>query len=269
MRHVSSRGGTWCVLCLLVAVCPAAADFSPEEVWASRCGTCHTVGEGDDVGPDLLGIHERRERDWLIDFIRSSAALIESGDETAVALFEEFGRQKMPDHPYSRAQIEQLLDWIRDGGPEDPGPTIRAASTATPDERRLGRELFFGERRFAAGGAACAQCHSVDSSATLTGLGGDLSRAYARFRDVELSYLLTAMETPLMVELYGHRPLTQEEAFCVKAFLADPGRAAASREPWPRRGLPWWIAVTGLSLAMVVGDGALHARRAHGVGDGS
>lgn len=248
--------GLWFLVALTVGD-PAAADFSPETVWSSRCGTCHTVGEGDDVGPDLEGVTERREREWLVEFIQSPTSMISSGDEVATTLFEQFGRQKMPDHSYSPEEIDELLDWIEAGGPEDPGPTVRVASTATADERRMGRELFFGARSFEAGGTACATCHTVDASAVSSSLGGDLSRAYERYRDVELSRLLRGMGTPLMAEMYGRRPLTEEEAYCIKAFLANPraARPAPSpRDPQEGRGMPWWLAVTALTATALIGD---------------
>ena len=249
-----------CLLAALVTGGPAAADFSPETVWSSRCGTCHTVGEGDDVGPDLEGVTERREREWLVEFIQSPTSMISSGDEVAMALFEQFGGQKMPDHSYTPEEIDQRLDWIEAGGPEDPGPKVRAASTATAHERHMGRDLFFGARPFEAGGTACATCHTVDRTTVSSSLGGDLSRAFERYRDVELSRLLRGMGTPLMAEMYGRRPLTEEEAYCIKAFLADPraARPAPSpRDPQEGRGMPWWLAVTALTATALIADARL------------
>lgn len=264
MHRVFALKAVGFALAALVAGSPAVADFSPETVWALRCGTCHTVGGGDDVGPDLQGVTERRDREWLVGFIQSSTSMIESGDEIASGLFEQFGRQKMPDHPYAPDEIDELLAWIDAGGPEDRGPKIRLVSTATREEQSMGRELFFGERAFAAGGTACAACHTVEPGSASSSLGGDLSRAYVRYRDVELSYLLRGMGTPLMAETYGRRPLTEEEAFCIKAFLADPraaGSAPSPRAPKEGRGLPWWLTVTAVTAMVVAGDGALMMHR--------
>lgn len=257
-------------LALWMGADPMSAAFSPHEVWGSRCGTCHTVGDGDDVGPDLLGVTERRDRSWLVDFIRSSTAMIEAGDEIALELFEQYGRQKMPDHAYDSAQIEELLDWIAAGGPADPTPEVRAASTATPEERRMGRELFFGERPLSAGGAACAHCHALSDQERFESLGGSLAGAYDRYRDVEMFRLLRGMATPLMAETYGRRPLTDEEVHCIKAFLADPIPAVrASGILRGQRGTSWWLTVLILTTLVVTGDGVRLRRRNETDEDGS
>ncbi|HNQ83491.1 MAG TPA: hypothetical protein PKM34_07600, partial [Bacteroidales bacterium] len=36
------------------------------------CGACHTIGKGKLIGPDLYKVTERRDRAWLIPFIRNS-----------------------------------------------------------------------------------------------------------------------------------------------------------------------------------------------------
>lgn len=252
------------ILATVTVADPALATrsaFSPDQVWASRCGTCHTVGRGDDVGPDLQGITDRREPDWLISFIQSPTALIEAGDEIAVELFERFGRQKMPDHPYTPEQIEELLAWIEAGGPGDPVPPVRPASSASAEERRLGRLLFQGALPFAAGGAPCAHCHTLEETGGAS-LGGALTDVYDRYRDVELSHLLGGMASPLMREVYGPRPLTEEEVFCIKAFLADPGAWKDDGGPSaPERRGPWWLAVVSLAIVLVGGDGIRLLRR--------
>ena len=64
-----------------------AQNSAPPE-WAV-CAACHTIGKGKLIGPDLKGVTERHERDWLYSFIRSSQTMIKNGDEVAVKLFEE------------------------------------------------------------------------------------------------------------------------------------------------------------------------------------
>ncbi len=41
-----------------------------ETIFQAQCAACHTIGGGPLVGPDLLGVTERRENDWLIRWIR-------------------------------------------------------------------------------------------------------------------------------------------------------------------------------------------------------
>src|SRR5262245_32452833 len=67
---------------------PDAAE--PKKIFNQRCTACHTYGKGVKVGPDLKGVTERRQRPWLLKFVRSSQAVIQAGDPVASALFKEF-----------------------------------------------------------------------------------------------------------------------------------------------------------------------------------
>src|SRR6185295_18635052 len=77
---------------------PALAAFDAAVAFDARCSTCHSVGRGVVVGPDLRGVTARHDGRWLRSFIRSSQSVIRSGDASAVALFRKFQRV-MPDHP--------------------------------------------------------------------------------------------------------------------------------------------------------------------------
>jgi mono/diheme cytochrome c family protein len=250
---------------VLGAAGAASAEFDPEAVFTTRCGACHTVGRGDDVGPDLAGVTERHGRDWLIPFIRSSQTVIRSGDPAANELFERFDRTKMPDHPYSEAEIHALLDYIEAGGPGDRVPRVRPAMDASAEEVELGERLFFGLEPLSRGGAACADCHSVSGTAeALTGsLGGDLRNAYTRYHDREITRTLIQMSPPVMDAAYRRHPLTDEENYALKAFLCrlangdllEQGGRRAQEAPT----VPW----LGLSVALVagvLGDGSRRLR---------
>ena len=67
-----------------------------KELFNQRCAACHNIGGGRLVGPDLAGVSSRRSKNWLNTFIKSSMSMVKSGDETAVALFEEFNKMPMP-----------------------------------------------------------------------------------------------------------------------------------------------------------------------------
>jgi hypothetical protein len=48
-------------------------------IFNRRCTACHTYGKGVKIGPNLKGVNERRTREWLIRFIRTSSQLISLG----------------------------------------------------------------------------------------------------------------------------------------------------------------------------------------------
>ena len=88
-----------------------------KKIFTTRCTACHTFGKGVKVGPDLKGVTERRQRAWLLKFIRSSSKVIESGDEIATGLFAQFNQQRMPDWvDLSEEQVNSILDWLAANG---------------------------------------------------------------------------------------------------------------------------------------------------------
>lgn len=199
------------VLLSAASVAVAEEGFEAAAVFNSRCAACHTVGRGDDVGPDLKGVTERRDRTWLIPFIQSSQSVVGAGDPTAMELFERFARQKMPDHPYTADQIGEILDYIEAGGPSS-APRIRLAASATPEEIQAGRDHFF---RRSSQGASCASCHSVAGEGRSAGLylGGSLAGTFSRYGDVDLARALAKSRG------ICRRALEPEESFLVRAYL--------------------------------------------------
>ncbi|MCH8256672.1 MAG: cytochrome c, partial [Proteobacteria bacterium] len=88
------------ILCLGV-VNTGWAQGPGETAFNTTCVACHSIGEGQRVGPDLINVTDRRSEEWLLRFIRSSQSMIKSGDVDAVALAEQFQGLMMPDSPMS------------------------------------------------------------------------------------------------------------------------------------------------------------------------
>ncbi len=82
-----------------------------KKLFQQNCAACHKLGSVL-IGPDLLGVTDRRDEEWLIRFIQNSQALVQAGDAQAVALFEEFNKVIMPPQPLSEAQIRDVLAYI-------------------------------------------------------------------------------------------------------------------------------------------------------------
>ncbi|MDH3605157.1 MAG: cytochrome c, partial [Candidatus Tectomicrobia bacterium] len=109
------------ILCCLVLSLPlsALAQEEGEQLFKQVCAACHTINGGKLVGPDLANVHKRRPQEWLLSFIKASQSVINSGDEYAVKLFEEFNKIPMPDNNYSDAQILSIIDYIVLNSPGD------------------------------------------------------------------------------------------------------------------------------------------------------
>jgi len=84
-----------------------------KSIFISRCAACHNVNKIM-TGPALAGIDQRRSIDWIIKFVNSSQAMVKNGDKDAVALFEQFNKVPMPDHPDLTADhIKSIVDYIK------------------------------------------------------------------------------------------------------------------------------------------------------------
>ncbi len=94
----------------------SSGQTAEDEKNFGQCKACHTIGGGKLVGPDLKGVTERRDEAWLIKFIQNSQELIQSGDATAVKVFEENNKIPMPAHALTDEQVKGILKYIAAGG---------------------------------------------------------------------------------------------------------------------------------------------------------
>lgn len=237
------------ILALGFRLSKAQAAFDPAGYFEKKCSSCHTVGNGDDVGPDLKGVNERRTPEWLVQMIQSSQTLIKSGDPISNGLFNKFRQKKMPDQDLSADEVKQLLAYIKQGGPGEQPVDTKPATAATPEDIELGRELFLGVRRFANGGPACISCHSVGNAGPLGGgtLAADLTNVYSRYEDKSLSKALVKLGFPIMQEVFANHSLTPEEAFALKAFLYKEDQKGASNAGFQKK-----FVFLGLSVAVLL-----------------
>jgi mono/diheme cytochrome c family protein len=106
------------------------------------CSACHSIGKGKLIGPDLYGVTERRDREWLVRFIRNSQEVIQSGDEYAVKLFEEYNKIPMPPAGLTDEQIGIVIDYIAN---YKPGEAAAAEATAAPAQEIDGKPYVFME----------------------------------------------------------------------------------------------------------------------------
>ena len=75
------------------------------------CRTCHTIGGGRRIGPDLAGVHQRRDRGWLVRFIDDPVTM-NATDPIARQLLREYEGRAMADTGLDRQQIEDVLAYI-------------------------------------------------------------------------------------------------------------------------------------------------------------
>jgi len=109
------------VIALGLALCsPAAAqDIAVNPSLAKRgtfifsnkgCSICHGIG-GQKAGPDLLGVMDRRDHDWLRRFLKNTTEMLQS-DPQAMAMLETYQWQKMPNMRLTDSEIEALFHYL-------------------------------------------------------------------------------------------------------------------------------------------------------------
>jgi protein SCO1 len=82
-------------------------------LFATRCAACHTIGNGDKLGPDLLGVTNVRDRAWLARMIVDSNKLLEEKDPIATALFKKYKEIRMPPLALPEADVNTLIDYLK------------------------------------------------------------------------------------------------------------------------------------------------------------
>ena len=212
-------------------------------LFKQRCAACHNIGGGRLVGPDLAGVSSRRSKNWLNTFIKSSMSMVKSGDETAVALFEEFNKMPMPDQVISDSEINAILEYIQ--SKERPTLSneketnfideakITEVSTEPDIEKiQLGANLFQGRKRFAHKGPSCFSCHTVNYSEGMTGggLAADLTKVSSRMGSEGIKAILKSLPFPAMKDTYLEHPLTDEEIDAIIVFFTEVEKSQKMRD---------------------------------------
>lgn len=246
---------------------PADLPQSPtEDLFARKCGSCHTVGKGKRVGPDLKDAHKRRSRAWLEGFVRTPSAMLDN-DADARNLLTEFGGVRMPDLGLTPPEAKGLVDLLVrcSSEPCNLAGKFTAATVATAQDVARGRALFTGSQPLKSGGAPCLSCHVVrGQTGPVPGglLGKDLTHVFARIGDEGLDAALANPAYPLMNRVFKDHPLDPAEVFALRAFLY---KANLGSEPAAEDALSLGLFAGLLSAGVLFGLNAAWARRLKGV----
>ena len=72
---------------------PKLRNIPPgEQLYRTRCASCHTLDGNEPegaLGPDLRGVSDRRELDWLLNWLRAPDQMLENKDPIATALYHQ------------------------------------------------------------------------------------------------------------------------------------------------------------------------------------
>ncbi|MEP1032156.1 cytochrome c3 family protein [Ekhidna sp.] len=99
-----------------------------ESTFKTNCTTCHRIWEVR-IGPALSGVTEKRSVEWLNSWIKNSQAMIASGDEDAIAIYEEYNKTLMQAFPFNDDQVMEILAYIN--AETAKGPPVEEITVAT------------------------------------------------------------------------------------------------------------------------------------------
>jgi cytochrome oxidase Cu insertion factor (SCO1/SenC/PrrC family)/mono/diheme cytochrome c family protein len=89
-------------------------DLNPgEPLFRRACASCHTVGKGDLIGPDLKDAHVNRPNEWLTNFIMHPDVMIAKKDPIAMELMAKYKNVHMPFLGINEADAKDLIGYIK------------------------------------------------------------------------------------------------------------------------------------------------------------
>ncbi len=253
------------VPCLALAPYAARAQEAPD-FFRQNCVSCHTIGGGRLTGPDLKNVTQRKDRQWLIEFLQGPQAMMDKGDPYALKLQQEARGVVMPTiSGMSPARAQALLAMI------DAESKLAKSQFAgfqisdrpfTAYDVAQGRAIFEGARRLANGGPACISCHTVRGVGALGGgrLAPDLTRVFERLQGRKnMSVWLFAPATPTMGTVFKLQALKPEEILPLVAFFEDAARRGGQDDSAARLNF-FLLGLGGAAMALVAMDAAWKRR---------
>ena len=81
-------------------------------LFRTRCSACHTIGKGDALGPDLLGVTSVRDRAWLRRFIKTPDDMLAEKDPIAMQLYAKYNQVRMPNLRLGDGDVETLIGYL-------------------------------------------------------------------------------------------------------------------------------------------------------------
>ena len=101
-----------------------------EDLYRSRCDSCHSLGTEDGLGPGLSGVTEKRDRAWLTRWLKAPDQMLAEKDPIATQLFDQYQKLLMPNLKLSDADVEALIAYMANPN-KRAGKTISAAEKGT------------------------------------------------------------------------------------------------------------------------------------------
>ena len=117
-----------------------------KKLFKSNCASCHKLDKKL-VGPALTGVTDKYSEEWLTKWIRNNAELRASGDEDAIAIFEEYNGSVMSAFPtLSDQDIFDILQYTIEGDakPVSTGGDTAGGTTVVVESKDYSKQITLG-----------------------------------------------------------------------------------------------------------------------------
>ncbi len=218
------------VLLIILITSSVIYGQTPKEVFNLYCKSCHTIGGGKLIGPDLKNVFERQQRNWLVKWIMDPMGILNAKDTYALKIQKEANGVIMAPTPgMTESMANALLDLIENESKKEisefGGNIAEKELPLTEKDATIGKVLFMGYLPFNNDAPACIGCHTVNSNIGILGggrLGPNLSDAYTRLGEQRgLGAWLSAPPGITMNPIFKDHQLEEMEIHSLVAFLKD------------------------------------------------
>jgi len=199
---------------------PAKAEKG-ESIFLQKCASCHSIGKGKLVGPDLMGVTERRDANWLREFIKNPQKMFDRKDSVAMQLLNEYSIV-MPAPDLKNNEIEYVIEYLTYAGGKAGQAPLEEKRRIQEGDKTRGYALFTGAIPMKNGGPPCIACHTI-AGVNIPGgnLGPDLTNAGQGYGKDGIVSVLKDVPFPTMVPVYANKPVTEEEGVHIAEFIAS------------------------------------------------
>lgn len=91
-----------------------------EDIFRFRCMSCHSLGTEDGLGPGLQGVTKKRDKAWLVRWLKEPDKMLAEKDPIALELYNRYNKILMPNLRLNNDDVEALIKFMEESS-EAPG----------------------------------------------------------------------------------------------------------------------------------------------------
>jgi cytochrome oxidase Cu insertion factor (SCO1/SenC/PrrC family) len=89
-----------------------AIGLPGQALFIKTCAACHSIGRGEKVGPDLVGLASRRTRAWIASYITAPDKMRSEGDPIALEMVAKYRAVRMPNLGLSEHDASDVMAYL-------------------------------------------------------------------------------------------------------------------------------------------------------------